>query len=145
MTVSARQAAFEVLISHLRNANPLWGVRVQPLTIASADLTMPYVVFFEASNQRRLSSPSKKMAEVLISVKGVALEMASAMGIEEAISLLLDDSGDQDINPRLPSHADWRILTVTEGRSISVEEKFSGAQSIYHAGHQYLFVMERRA
>ncbi len=142
---SAKQAAYEVLNAHLKNANPWWGVRVQPLTIASADLQKPYVVFSEASNMRRLSAPPIKMAEVLIAVKGVALEMATATGIEDAITGLLDDSGDQDVSPRLPFNADWRILTVTEQRSIWVEEKFSGAQSLYHAGHQYLFLMERRA
>lgn len=140
----ANMALYEVLISHLRGNNALWGQRVQPLTNASVSLKKPYVVFFEASNLRRLSAPTRKMAEINLSVKGVAGDMATAMAIQDSITTLLDDSGDQDVDPRLPYHAAWRILTVTEGRSIWIEEQFAGAENIYHAGHQYLFVMERR-
>lgn len=141
---AANQALYEVMYSHLNNASALWGTRVQPLMAANAQLARPFVVYFEASNQRRLSAPTKKMAEILLSVKGISDSMANAMAISDAITTLLDDSGAQDVNPRLPYHAGWQILTVTEGRSIWVEEKFAGAADIYHAGHQYLFVMERR-
>jgi len=34
---------------------------------------------------------------------------------------------------------------VTEDRAIWIEEKFEGARSIYHAGYQYDWLMERRA
>lgn len=142
--ISAKQAAYEVLYARFNNASPLWGTRVQPLTAASSQLVRPYVVFFEASNQQRQTSPSHKMAEFLVSVKGVTEKFADALTIEQLITERLDDSGDQDLNPRLPYNAGWRILTVTEQRSIWLEEKFSGAMDIYHAGHQYLLVMERR-
>ena len=141
---SARQAAYEVLISRLKNANPLWGGRVQPLTIATSGLEMLFVVFFTASNMRQLSTPTRKSAMMTVSVKAVAKTLADAEAASDAISGLLDDSGDQDVDPRLPYHAAWRILTLTEDRAIEIEEKFSGAESIYHAGHQYQLAMERR-
>lgn len=142
--ISAIQAVYEVTYSHLNNASSLWGTRVQPLAVAGASLVKPYVVFFEASNQRRLSTPSAKMAEILLSIKGVTNVFGDALTMQQLITERMDDSGDQDINPRLPYNVGWRILTVTEQRSIWLEEKFSGALDIYHAGHQYLIVMERR-
>lgn len=141
---SARQAAYELLIAHLRGGSPLWDQRVEPLTVATTTLEKPFVQFFTAANMRQLSTPSRRSAEMTISVKGVANTLAEAEAISEAITLLLDNSGVQDVDPRLPTHAEWDVLTVTEDRAIEIEEKFSGAESIYHAGHQYQFKMERR-
>lgn len=144
MTVGAHEALNQVLIGHLRDASPLWGVRVQPLEVASASLVKPYVVFFMVSGGRFMGNANKKRAAMVISVKGVAKDMATAMAIQEAITGLLDDSGSQDIDPRLPYHAGWVITTVTEDRVIWLQEQFAGAENIYHAGHQYQVNMERR-
>jgi hypothetical protein len=144
MTVGAHEALNQVLIAHLRNASPLWGVKVQPLEIASSNLEKPYVVFFPASNGRFLGNANKKRAQIVMSIKGVAKDMASALAIQEAITGLLDDSGSQDISPRLPYHAGWVVTTVTEDRAIWLQEQFAGAENIYHAGHQYQVNMERR-
>lgn len=156
--MNAQNALYEILISRLRNASALWGVRVEPLTIASSRLGEPldsngqrqlYVVFSELSGGREMVNPQRKNAEMLISVKAVSGTMAQAMAASDAISALLDDSGRQDVgseaaNPRLPIHAAWDITTVTEERDIWLEEKSSGAQSIYHAGHQYRVMMEKK-
>ena len=70
------------------------------------------------------------------------------MAGSEAISALLDDSGRQDVgsasaNPHLPIHAEWDITTVTEELDIWVEELFD-TENIYHAGHQYRVMMEKK-
>lgn len=143
--MNALQACYEVLYQQLRAASPLWGERVQPLTVASAGLEKPYVVFFIAGGGRALSVPKRDHARFTVSVKAVALDMATAMGAQETISARLHNSGEQDVNPRLATHPEWHVLTVTEDRAIWTEEKFEGARSIYHAGHQYDWLMERRA
>lgn len=152
----AQQALFEVMISRLRSASPLWGTRVEPLSVASSRLASPingkrqlYVVFFEASGGRDMVNPRRKNAECVLSVKAVAGDMANAMAASAAISALLDESGRQDVgsdaaNPHLPTHAEWDVLTVTEDRDIDMEELFSGSEAIYHAGHQYKVTMEKK-
>lgn len=156
--MNAQQALYEVLISRLMNTSALWGVRVEPLTTASSRLgeqldangqRQLYVVFFEVSGGREMVNPRRKNDEKLISVKAVAGSMTQAMAASDAISALLDDSGRQDVGSvttpvHLPTHAGWDITTMTEERDIWLEEKFSGAQSIYHAGHQYRVMMEKR-
>jgi hypothetical protein len=144
MTVSAQQAVNEVLIGYLRNASALWGVRAYPVEIAPSGVQRPYVVFFPASNMAPASNPHHKKAELAMSIKGVTLDMANALGIQEVLTTLLDDSGDQDINPRLPTHAGWRITTVSIDRAIWLQELDTVGTMIYHAGHQYQVRMERR-
>lgn len=144
MTVSAHQAINEVLFNYLNGASAIWGTRVEPLSEASSTLTRPYVVFFNAAGGRLLSVPSRNHARFTISVKCVALGMAAALGGQEVLTGLLHNSGRQDIDPRLPAHADWDVLTVTEGREIFIEDKLEGALRIYHAGHQYEILIERK-
>jgi len=142
--MNALQACYEVLYQTLRGVAP-WGLRVQPLTVASAGLEKPYCVFFIAGGGRAQSVPTRDLARFTISVKAVALDLATSMTAQEAISGLLHNAGEQDVNPRLVTHPDWHVLTVTEDRAIWIEEKFEGARSIYHAGYQYDWLMERRA
>lgn len=144
MTVSAQEAAYQILRSRLVNASPLWGVRVQPVEIASSGLARPYVQFFAASNMAPASNPYHKKAEIAMSIKGVAEDMATALAIQEALTQLMDDSGDQDINPRLPYNGDWRVTTVTIDRAIWLQELDMVGEMVYHAGHQYQVRMERR-
>lgn len=144
MTVSAQEALQTVLIGRLRSASALWGTRVQPVDVVSSSLTRPYVQFFVASNVQPASNPYHKKAEIVMSIKGVAEDMASALAIQEAITQLLDDSGDQDINGRLPYHAGWRVTTVGTDRAIWLQEYPAAGGTLYHAGHQYQFRMERR-
>lgn len=144
MTVSAQEAAYQILRSRLVNASPLWGVRVQPVEIASSGLARPYVQFFAASNMAPASNPYHKKAEIAMSIKGVAEDMATALAIQEALTQLMDDSGDQDINPRLPYNANWRVTTVTIDRAIWLQELDMVGEMVYHAGHQYQVRMERR-
>lgn len=144
MTVSAHEALSTVLNTHLRNASSLWGVRVQAADVVSSTLTRPYVHYFVASNLQPSSNPYHKKAEIVMSVKGVAEDMATALAIQEAITQLLDDAGDQDINDRLPYNAGWRFTTVSTDRAIWLQEYPAAGKTIYHAGHQYMFRMERR-
>ncbi|GIL09275.1 MAG: hypothetical protein BroJett033_7860 [Chloroflexota bacterium] len=131
------------MYAQLRGVAP-WGERVQPLAVASSGLAKPYAVFFAVSSGRAPSVPVRDLARHTVSVKAVALDLATALGAQEAISGLLHNAGEQDVNPRLAAHPEWHVLTVTEGRAILIEEKFDGGLSIYHAGHQYDWLMERR-
>lgn len=142
--MTAIQAAYEVLYQALVG-EALWGERVEPLTYASADTEKPYCVFFVVAGGRELSVPGRNHQRFTMTVKGVALDMATALAMQDAISGALHNAGEQDVSPRLVSHADWHVLTVTEGRAIWLEEQFAGAQNIYHAGYQFELLMERRA
>lgn len=144
MAVSAQQAVYEVLFQYLNGASPLWGQRVQPLSTASSDLDKPYLVFFLASNINEDATPSRDNQRFVISVKGVAAELNEAMAMQAAMSALLRNSGRQDINPRLPIHADWDILTVTQDRVIWIQEKPQTGNDIYHAGYQYEIFVEAK-
>ena len=150
MTVSAQEACYTVFNTRLRNGSALWGVRVQSVEIAGSTLVKPYVVFFAAANIASRSNPHHKQAVLTISVKGVAEDtqsvagMATAVAMQEAITQLLDDSGTQDLTPRLPYNADWVVTNVTEDRTIWLQEYSSVGTMIYHAGHQYQVMMERR-
>jgi hypothetical protein len=144
MTVSAQEAIETVLIGLLRNGSPLWGVRVQAADIVSSTVERPYLHYFPASDMQPASNPHHKRAEMVYSIKGVAEDKATALAIREAITTLLDDSGDQDINPRLPYHAGWRVTTVSTDRAIWLQEYPAAGKTLYHAGHQYMIRMERR-
>lgn len=142
--VPATQAVYEIVSARLIGANPLWGGRVEPVEMASANMVRPYVQFFEASGGRDLVTPQTESALILLSVKGVASQLADAFAMRQAIIELLDDSGEQDINPRLSAHADWRFLTVTGDRHIFVQEVAKTGETIYHAGAQFEFRLSAR-
>jgi len=143
MAADELQAAFEVLYSHLNGANALWGQNVTSEQVASAKLEKPCVQFFLAGGGNELVSPNLRNARLTLSVKGIAYDMATARAIKAALGDLLEAGGTQDVAPKLPAHADWEITTVTMDRIISLDEKFEGAQSIYHRGNQYVLTMER--
>lgn len=150
MTVAAHEALYTVMNARFKNASALWGVNVQARAIATKGLAKPCLLFFVASSTALRSNPHHKQADIMLSVKGVAEDtqsvagMATAVAMQEAITLLLEDSGTQDINPRLPYNADWVITTVTEDREIWLEDLTSVDTTVYHAGHQYQVMMERR-
>lgn len=142
---SPKGALYQVMNAHLRNASTIWMTRVEPMMVATTGLQKPCLLFFAASGGRELSVPSRNSARFSVTVKCVAETMQQAVDGQAAISAALHNAGAQDINPRLPSHAEWQILTVTEDREVWIEETFENAQRVYHAGYQYDILMERRA
>lgn len=144
MNVSPKGALYQVIYAHL-NGESIWDNRVQPLMMASAGLTKPCLIFFGASGGRENSVPGRDSARFSLTVKVVADDMQQAIDGQAAISTLLHNAGSQDVNPRLPSQAEWAVLTVTEDREVWTEEAFEKAKRIYHAGYQYDILMERRA
>lgn len=143
MSSSAQEAVNKVFYAALNN-KPLWANRVQPLEQATSTLAKPCVLFFPASNLRVPVSIRKKNYELIMRVKGVATDVATAFAIQDAISELLDDSGRQDFNPRLPINADWDITTVSAMQAIWLQENFSQDTTYYHAGHDYRVTVERK-
>lgn len=144
MIVSPTGALYEILFAHLNGASPIWGSRVEPLMMASADLEKPCLIFFRASGVRENSVPVRNSARFSLTAKVVAETMQDAVDGQAAISTALHNAGSQDVNPRLPSHEEWNVLTVTEDREVWIEEAFEQAARIYHAGYQYDILMERR-
>jgi hypothetical protein len=151
MTIGAHEACNLVINTRLHSGSQIWGVRVQPGLIASSALIKPCVMFFIAANERyRQANALKKRVILTLSVKGIAEDapgvsaLATALAMQEAITTLLDDSGTQDILSRLPYNGDWIITNVTEGREIFLDELTSVGKMVYHAGHQYEVMMERR-
>lgn len=148
MADSALRALYLVLSSHLNAAaSPvnLWGNRAKPLEEVEAGLEKPYSCFFWAGGgEERIAAPSTEEERLILTVKGVALDMKDALTMQQQITGLLRNSGSQDVDPRLPSNDDFDILTVTRDRVVWLVEKFEGAVDIYHAGHLYEFLMERK-
>jgi hypothetical protein len=112
--------------------------------MASADLEKPCLIFFRASGGREHSVPSRDSARFSLTAKVVTETMQQAVDGQAAISTALHNAGSQDIDPRLPLHEEWNVLTVTEDREVWIEEAFEQAARIYHAGYQYDILMERR-
>ena len=137
------QALYEILQAHLGGASPVW-TQVAPVEVVPADAVKPYLHFFWAGGGNEQGVPVRTNARITLSVKGVALTLAEALAMKDAAADLLRNSGSQDVNPRLPAHAAWEVLNVTQDRVIYLEESFQGGQRIYHAGNQYEFVMERK-
>jgi len=137
-------ALYQVMKATLKNAGS-WGTRVEPMMVASAGLKKPCLLFFKASGMREQSVPSRDSARFSVTVKVVAETMQQAVDGQADISAALHNAGEQDINPRLPAHDEWHVLTVTEDRDVWIEEIFEGDRRIYHAGYQYDILMERRA
>lgn len=144
MSAAPRNALYTVLNAHLRGASVIWGSRVQPLMMASAGLEKPCLLFFSASGGRENSVPTRNSARFSITVKVVTETLQQAVDGQAAISAALHNAGKQDVNPRLPSHAEWDVLTVTEDGEVWIEEAFEKTARIYHAGYQYDILMERR-
>lgn len=143
--VAAREALYQVLEQHLRNYSPVWGERITPKMIATAKLTKPRLMFFALPGVNADPTPVRKAHRFTVTVKLVADDMATALVGQADISRALANSGTQNVDPRLPAHADWHVLTVNEDREVYLEDPFAGAVTSYHAGHQYVVLMERRA
>lgn len=148
MAVSAEEALLVILKAHFGAvSSPPW-TDYQPESVAAAKTAKPYMLFFVASalNERQLMTTRHE--RITLSAKGVALTLSEAWAVQETLSVELDDSGSQDVGnqngEKLPSHANWDVLTVTEDGIISLDERFEGAQAIYHRGHRFDILMERK-
>lgn len=138
------QAAKEVVFALLSGAeNPIWTA-VQGLEVPSTKAVRPYVHYFWAGGGNARAAVNRRNARLVLAIKGVADSERTALAMKAALVDLLEDSGSQDVNPRLPAHPDWHITTVSMDRDIYLEEQFEGTQRIYHAGNQYVFMMEAK-
>lgn len=138
-----KRALFQVLKAQLDNVSP-WGVRVFAAGRAPAKTARPYVLYFSAGGGPTIVTPWRRSATFILSVKVVDTSMANALVAREAFNDLLDNSGENDTDPRLPASATWRILTVTAGREIEIPEYVENAETVYHCGFQYEFTMEAK-
>lgn len=136
-------ALFQVLYTHLRGANVLWGDNVTSESVAAAEIDKPFLQFFWAGGGNDLVSANRRNVQLTITVKAVANNMEQAQAMKAAVGDLLESSGSQDTSPQLPPHSDWTITTVTQDRIIYMDEMFEGALPIYHRGNQYVVTMER--
>lgn len=150
MVVDYVQAIFEIVYQHLTNANPLWNDRVRPVEMVDAELAKPYIAFFYVSEIPESSHPSREIYTVTLTIKGVAGgegeqdALGTALAIRRAISELFKDSGATDYNPRLPTHSQWAIQNVTQGRPVWIPEQVADSLPVYHAGYQFDFLIERK-
>lgn len=142
--ISPVTALYETLYPYLRDYGGVWGARVEPLALATAGMEKPCLLFFFVSGGRELSVPTRNSARLGLTVKCVADTLADALAGQAQISAALHNAGLQDVNPRLPSHAAWDVLTVTEQEAVWLEEVFEGTQRIYHVGYQYDFLLEKK-
>jgi hypothetical protein len=149
--MEAQQALNITLRAYLvGNGSRTWGDRVKPTEIAASGVAYPYLSFFWAGGGREYQTHNR-MARLMMTIKGVCgqadgvsspLEVALVM--QGAIADLLTDTGEQDINPVFPTHAEWAFLTITQGRMIYQAIPLGDSVWSYHAGHQYEFLMSKK-
>jgi hypothetical protein len=138
------QALYEIMSIHLRGASPLWGDNARAGDIVSSRVSRPFVHYFFSGGGHVSHTPSKHHARVILTVKCVADSLAVAQAGKNAISELLRNAGEQDISPRLPNHDVWRVSTVTQDTAIIITEQLDESRFIYHAGNQYVIMMEAK-
>lgn len=138
---TAISACYRTLRAHLSAEDALWGGRAYPLEVLPAQTVKPYVVFFVASAIEPQDLAVQR-AELVVSVKCVAETLGDSLAGASRIRAYLDDSGTQDISPRLPTLATWEVTAVTLDRAIHLQEAVTPDGVIYHDGHQYLITME---
>lgn len=119
-----------------------WGGRVEPRAVATSGLQKPCLLFFTAAIINNPTQAVRNNERITLTVKLVAETMQVAVDGMARISAALKNSGAQDVDPRLPAVTGWTVQTVTEDRAVWIEESFDNARWSYHAGYQYIFLME---
>lgn len=150
--MEALQALQTTLYAYLvGNGNRAWGNRVKPTEIAASGVAYPYISYFYVSGGREEQAAWLRSARITMTIKGVCGPSDTlsdpykvALEMQGAIADLLVDTGEQDYNPVFPSHAEWRFLTINQGRIVYQSIQLSDTVWSYHAGHQYEFLMEKR-
>lgn len=149
MAVEALGAISRILKVHMGGSGS-WGEGAYPVEIAHSEAVYPYVTWFWSGGGAELQAVGLRSARLQMSVKGVCGEQDGivspyemALIMQGEIADLLVDSGVQDKDPRLPSHADWVVLTATQGRVIWQRVQLADKSWSYHAGHVYDFLLER--
>lgn len=132
------EALYSLLPLHLAT---LCGGRVFPL-LAPARTVTPFIVYSftaggETDRRRRENST------LTLVVKCIANRLEDSFLNARLIRDLLRDQGDQEGNT-LPSDAEWRVTTVSQGTLIQMVEVWEDGTIFYHTGHEYTFTMERR-
>jgi hypothetical protein len=148
MALDALGAVSEILSDYM-NGLGQWGANVSPVEQVS-NISYPYLTWFWSGGGSELQAVHLRSARLQMSVKGVCGEedgivspYNTALVMQGEIADLLVDSGLQDVDPRLPSHTDWMVLTVTQGRVIYQRVQLSDGSWSHHAGHVYEFMMEK--
>lgn len=142
MADAALAALFKTLRTHLINQGD-WQSRLGPLEVLQNQVSIPYCAYYVNAQTRVLSVPRRNHQRIVVGVRAAANTLAAALAMQEQISELLHNSGSQDVDPRLPSHAEWHILTVTEERALNLlPVRVEGSIETYHAGYLYGVMME---
>lgn len=138
----AKAALFSVVSQQLRG-DALWGERVYH-DAAPRGVAYPYVVFFVAGGGE-LNLHRTPDAEIVVSVKAVADNLAVAFECAARIQDLLNDRGASDIRAGLPdAPGGWLIISSTQGLDISLVDYVDQSDKrIYHEGAQYEFFMQK--
>lgn len=84
-------------------------------------------------------------AELVLSIKCVAADLATALTGAQLLSETFNDQGTQDVgvSAALSGGTYWTINTTTKELAIHFVEHVQGATQIYHSGNRYRFFMQR--
>lgn len=133
------EALYGVLHIHLGS---LCAGRVHAY-IAPAKTPTPFVVYaFQAGGEA--DRRRKETSTLTLVIKCIAEQLDDAMSTARQIRDLLRQQGDQEDNT-LPTDADWRITTVSQGVLIDMVEVWEDGRIFYHSGSQYTFTMELKS
>lgn len=139
--MEALEACYRAITTALKGAGS-WGERVYP-HLAPAGAERPYVVYFRAAGgelNRRVNT--RRDAELVVTVKCVADNLALAMAGASAIAAALNDKGQYDVTSGALDGGEWGILTTTQEGLVDLLELVDG-KNVWHQGADYRIKMEK--
>jgi len=150
--MEAYQALQTTLYTYLKgNGSRRWGNRVVPTEVAASGIEYPYVSYFWVAGGREELAAWHRAARITLTIKiicgqaaGISDPLKIALEMQGTIADLLVDTGEQDWQRLFPTHAEWRFLTINQGRIVYQAIQIADSVWSYHAGHQYEFLMEKK-
>jgi hypothetical protein len=118
----------------------IWGNRSYNMVVPP-NIARPYVVF-GIVNTQSVYERQRHTKSVLLQIKCVANTYQSAFDGASAITSVIAERGQQDRYGGAFEGA-WVVRTITEAGGFDFVESVDGSQTaFYHAGYQYLAILE---
>lgn len=139
MAETALAALYRAVARRLTENSELWGDRAYP-DLAKSGTQKPYVVFSYAGGGE-INARVQQDAEIVLTVKAVALSLDQAFAASARISTLLNDA-DASSAEALSAGSEWTIIHTKQEITVHLVELIDSVW-VYHEGHRFRFLMER--
>ena len=140
MAKSEFEALATALYTKLTSGSDVWGARVYDQYVP-AKANYPYIFMHKVgggdTNTNLTSDP-----RIIYGIRCVSKSQTEAYDVQKRIQELIDDQGDYDTTTPLNAGDDWQIRTSQKTLAIVFVEDVDHATRVFHAGHQYIFMMQ---